>query len=135
MPTGTLTGFALKLDALPMWDHTYVASNLGHIWACWGESAGGRQICSGIGNADQADCLSQPNSQAGIRYGITGVCHQAANRILFPARQFVSGARGYRASVFVWGAYGKDPSTGRHYSLPNVPWPELNQCCQDHQHS
>src|SRR5438105_3189718 len=82
----------------PMWDHTYVTSNLGHVWRCWGASAGGRQICSAVGNVGQAECLSQPGSQAGIVYGSSGVCHQTANRILFPARQLVSAAHGYRAS-------------------------------------
>jgi hypothetical protein len=134
MPSGTLTGYAIKISALPWWDHTYVTSSQGHAWGCWGRSAGGTQICSGVGNTDQADCLSQPNSQAGISYGTTGVCHQTANRILFNAGQMVSGARGYRASVFIWGVYGKDPASGQHYSPPTSPWPELHHCSTNHTH-
>ena len=85
MPLGMLTGFAIRVVALPIWDHTYVTSSHGHAWGCFGRSAGGTQIGSAVGNFDQADCLSQPNAQAGIGYGSIGVCHQAANRILFPA--------------------------------------------------
>jgi hypothetical protein len=134
MPIGTLTGFAINIVAFPIWDHTFVNSSHGHLWGCWGRSAGGKQICSGTGNCDQADCLSQPNSQAGITYGVTGVCHQTANRILFPALQTVSGARGYRASVFVWGVYGKDSAAGQHFSPANFPWPELADCELNHIH-
>jgi hypothetical protein len=134
MPTETLTGFAIRIVALPFWDHTYVTSSLGHIWACWGRSAAGTQICTGVGNVDQAYCLSQPNSEAGITYGLTGVCHQTANRILYPSGQTVSGARGYRASVYFWGAYGKDSVTGLHYSPGSFPWPELLYCQQNHIH-
>jgi hypothetical protein len=134
MATGTLTGYAISIAALPMWDHTYVTSSHGHVWGCWGRSRGGTVFCSGGGNIDKANCLSQPASQAGISYGNTGVCHQTANRILLEAGQMVSGARGYRASVFMWGVYSKEPSTGRHYSPPSFPWPELSVCNATHVH-
>ena len=101
----TLTGHAVKMRGL-RWDHTYVRSSDGHRWRCWGRDAGGRQICSGRGDSAVADCLSQPGSQAGIIYAITGVCHQTANRILNPADVVVSSANGYRQSVFLWGTYG-----------------------------
>lgn len=89
MPTGTLTGHAIRIVALPFWDHTYVISSDGHVWGCGGRSAGGTIICAGVGNTAKADCLAQPDSQAGIIYGSTGVCHQIANRILSPAGQTV----------------------------------------------
>jgi hypothetical protein len=48
------------------------------------------------------------NSDAGLRYGRDGVCHQMANRILHPASGLtIAGCNGYRASTFRWGAYGK----------------------------
>jgi len=54
-----------------------------------------------------ADCLSQPLSQAGIRYAVTGVCHQTSNRILHPAGAItVNGCRGYAWSVSLFGHYG-----------------------------
>jgi len=51
-----------------------------------------------------------------LRYGVTGVCHQAANRILRPAGISVAGAQGYGASVFLYGQYGRGG------------WPEWQHC-------
>jgi hypothetical protein len=133
MPIGRLIGYSLKIPLLPA-DHTYVVSSHGHVWRCWGRSAGGVQICAGTGNTTQADCLSQPNSEAGIAYGRTGVCHQTANRILYPCGETVSGAAGYRGSVFAWGTYGRDPATGQLYSPSRFPWVELESCIGDHTH-
>lgn len=113
-----LTGFALPAALLPGADHTYVLSDQGHMWSCFGRSSGGQTLCSGQGNAAFADCLSQPNSTAGLSYGITGVCHQAANRILYPAGTFVDNARGYRLSVFRFSVYGKGT------------WVELQACAR-----
>ena len=44
--------------------------------------------------------------QGGIVYGVNGVCHQIANRILYPSSQIVSYARGYWLSVAIFGTYG-----------------------------
>lgn len=87
-------------------DHTYVTSSEGHIWNCWGRSSGGQVICSGETEAAHAECLSQKNSHAGLLYGLTGVCHQTANRILFPASCIVSAATNYWLTVFFYGTYG-----------------------------
>lgn len=133
MPNGRLSGYAIKIAGLRA-DHTYVTSSDGHVWPCWGRFAGGNLICDGKGNTDQADCLSQPNSQAGIVYGVTGVCHQTANRILLPAGEYVSAASGYRASVFAWGVFGRDIISRRHYSPAHNPWPELSACLANHLH-
>lgn len=98
--------------ALNSWygiDHTYVTSSDGHIWKCWGRSSGGNLICSGEGNSRQADCISQNKSHAGLIYGITGVCHQTANRILFPAGCIVSSAKNYWITSFIYGTYGIMP--------------------------
>ncbi len=97
-------------------DHTYVADDAGRVWGCFGRDTEGSEICSGDGDSGFAECLSQPDATAGIRYAKTGVCHQAANRILYPAMQFVNLAKGYRLSVDRWGVYGKGD------------WPELRNC-------
>jgi hypothetical protein len=97
-------------------DHTYVTSDDGYAWGCWGRSAGGRTICDGPGSSSFADCLSQTNSRAGIVYGFTGVCHQTANRILFPAGRIVVGARYFYNSMAVYGVFGRGS------------WPQLNTC-------
>lgn len=101
-----LEGYALRAVGLPYGDHTYVRSQRGDRWGCWGRDSGGSLVCAGEGDWRVADCLSQPNSQAGIVYGITGVCHQTANRILWPAGVLVSAAKGYGASAFAFGVYG-----------------------------
>jgi len=134
LPTGTLNGYALKTLFPPGADHTYVTSSNGHVWPCWGRSAGGRQICSANGNTALADCLSQPNSEAGIDYFRTGVCHQTANRILLTSSSFVTHAWGYMLSVYRYGIYGREPITGQHYSPHSYPWPELHNCRLKHTH-
>lgn len=100
-----LYGWAIKINWLGA-DHTYVTSSDGGKWGCWGRSSGGRKISSGTGSSKRANCLSQSSSHAGIIYGVTGVCHQTANRILYPARVVVSRASGYWASVTMYGTYG-----------------------------
>ena len=101
-------------------EHTYVISDAGHRWACHGSADGGRETCVGSGHADLAACLAQPNALAGIIYGVTGVCHQIANRILWPADVRVDQAIGYRFSSAVYGQYG---ALSWH-------WPQLDICCQ-----
>lgn len=123
---GLLTGQAISMT-LGRTDHTYVISDAGHIWPCFGRGNGGIPICSGVGNIDEADCLSKPQSQAGIRYARTGLCYQASNRILYPAGQTVSAARGYQWFVFAYGTYGKDLQNG-FFSPQHHPWPELVAC-------
>lgn len=98
--------YGWSLDSFHGIDHTYVTSSEGHVWNCWGRSTGGQQICSGVADAGQADCLSQKNSHAGLLYGITGVCHQTANRILYPARCIVSAADNYWLTALLYGTYG-----------------------------
>lgn len=100
-----LNGYAIKISWLGA-DHTYVTSSDGYAWPCWGRQSGGRMICSGTGSSNQANCISQTDSYAGIIYGVTGVCHQTANRILYPARVVVSNASGYWASIILYGTYG-----------------------------
>lgn len=101
----TLTGWAINIGSTGA-DHTYVTSSDGYIWPCWGRSAGGQSICAANGSSASANCFSQTDSHAGIIYAITGVCHQTANRVLYPAGAVVSNAGGYWASVLLYGTYG-----------------------------
>jgi hypothetical protein len=89
-------------------DHTQVNCTgvPGKVWPCWGVPPKGAVCCAGNGSTAQADCLSTPASKAGIVYAFTGVCHQTANRILFPAGVIVNRARGYPLSAATYGAYG-----------------------------
>lgn len=127
MATAVLTAHAIPTRVL-VFDHTYVTSSLGHAWGCWGRSQGGEALCSGDGDPEKADCLSRGADEAGIIYGRTGVCHQMANRILWPARITVVEARGARLSIFRYGAYGKELRTRRRYHPITYPWPELGAC-------
>ena len=90
-------------------DHTYVECGTGaRGWSCWGGKTGGTFLRSGSGSTNQADAIAGPSERAGITcYLINGVCHQAANRILFPAGIFVTGARGYGVSSAIFGPYGR----------------------------
>jgi hypothetical protein len=138
MTIGTLTGYSMTA-MFPVGiagDHTYVADSIGRSWGCNGRSTGGTVVCCGQGNIDQADCLAQPNGKAGILWGSSGVCHQAANRILSAASSplLVTKARGYGFSVYRYGIYGKEPRTNKEYSPTTDPWPELHLCQSSHSH-
>lgn len=122
-------------------DHTWVSSYdspsvcmpLPHYWYSWGSCHGtgpgttARPLASGPADLDVARCLCKPDvetyryvagepAHGGIDYyGVTGVCHQLSNRILFAAASgtaeplTVDGAHGYWVSRFLYGAYGSDP--------------------------
>jgi hypothetical protein len=138
MTIGTLAGYSMTA-MFPIGlagDHTYVADSIGRAWGCNGRSTGGNIVCSGQGNIDQANCLAQLDGKAGILWGTSGVCHQAANRILYAASPplLVSQARAYGVSFFRYGAYGKEPRTRKAYSPTSNPWPELQLCQSSHSH-
>src|SRR5579859_4917644 len=102
------------IDALGLADHTYVeCKGGGKAWGCFGRKKGGTDLRSGMGSTRRADAIAGADERAGIKcYAVNGVCHQAANRILLPARILVEGARGYRLSESVYGPYGR-PRSGR----------------------
>jgi len=106
-----LIGYKIP-TVIPGADHTYVTSdNPSYAWGCWGRESGGTEICRGYSKYSVANCISQAlplmkPGTAGIIYGVTGVCHQTANRILYPARVTVSEAGGYWASILAYGVYG-----------------------------
>lgn len=124
-----------------------------NYWYCWGvfHSAGDSQenpkpyqqfLGPVSGNLEEANCICEPNVQTdpnpekaswshaylGKIYGQHGVCHQAANRILWTGgvegngqRVTVKGVQGWQLSWFVYGPYG--------YKLTPDKWP-LSQCDQ-----
>ena len=114
--SAVLEARAVPLAPRSVFDHTYVVSSCGLRWGCRGRSAGGGLLRSHVGSSTIADCLAGPNGEAGIRYLRTGVCHQIANRILYPASITVAGCGGYALSVSLWGETGPRP------------WPELQTC-------
>jgi len=90
-------------------DHTYVKCGTGaRAWSCWGGKTGGTELRRGVGSTKRADAIAEQNARAGITcYLINGVCHQAANRVLLPARITVRGAIGYDVSEALFGTYGR----------------------------
>lgn len=106
--SATLTGYAVPMALTNnRTDHTYVLSDAGDVWPCWGRAVNGTAVCSGVGDVQLARCLSEVSSKAGIHYMITGVCHQTSNRILYPVQKFVSMAQFYFTSVYMYGPYGR----------------------------
>ena len=98
-------------------------------WYCWGSfhpHGGTPNNPTGFlgdltGDLDLAQCLVKPNADsrtdAAARgtifiYGVDGVCHQLANQVLYATGiggkrpLTVRKARGYIASVFIYGTYG-----------------------------
>lgn len=77
-------------------------------WSCWGGKTGGTAVREADGSTVRANAIAEPNERAGITcYGINGVCHQAANRILLSANITVMGVRGYQVSNALFGTYGR----------------------------
>jgi hypothetical protein len=130
----TLTAFAMTQQTVL---HTYVTSSCGASWGCWGGNTGGLSIHNGTGSSILADCIGQPNvgtgllavGLAGIVYGINGVCHQMANRILSAANIALPLSYAQiRASHFTYrgGGFGRN--------LPGQPvddqWPARQSTCK-----
>lgn len=90
-------------------DYTYVESGPGeNSWACWSRKDNGIAFQGGPGSTAQAAAIADLDEHAGIAsYLVNGICHQAANRILYPARLLVTGARGYGLSEALFGPYGR----------------------------
>ena len=110
-------------------DDQAVAAAGQSYWYCWGSfhpSGGVPGNPTGLlghkaGDVVFASCLVQPNADSRttaaargtiFTYGLDGVCHQLANQVLYAtgkggsAPLTVSAARGYMASVFIYGTYG-----------------------------
>lgn len=91
-------------------DHTYVECGSGAKgWACWGGKENGKFRRQGSGSTRRADAIAEIDEKANITcYLINGVCHQASNRILRPAKITADGVRGYTLSVIAFGPYGRE---------------------------
>ena len=90
-------------------DHTYVeCGGGGKAWGCFGRKKGGALLRTGTGSSKQANEIAGSKERAGLKcYAVNGVCHQAANRILWPAEVRVQGARGYLLSEAIYGPFGR----------------------------
>ena len=90
-------------------DHTYVMCSTGNAaWGCFGGTAGGHPLRQANGSTMRADRIAGQNGTGNLNcYLINGVCHQAANRILFPSGITVTGASGYSVSRSMYGIYGR----------------------------
>ena len=108
-------------------DHTWVTSSSdgtakptdGNVeyWYCWGvHHSSAEQLGMSTSGASFARKVAKPNDPSedvGIKYGIDGLCHQMANRLLRftndddtgkPIK--VSRASGYQLSIAMYGEYG-----------------------------
>ena len=118
-------------------DHTYVIGvdkKTGHqlVWNCGGAYEGGRQLTTGEADGMTCDCISLrmediklAGGMAGIRYGIDGVCHQAANRIMYPAGLVVNKANGWKLSSKMYGRLGLRAIDGKGKAL----WEKILKRC------
>ena len=102
----------------------------GHTWGCFGRTSGGRQIAEIVdADIEAARIAGEPDGTAGIRYGRTGIAHQAANRILLAGgvstgqNVTVSGVGGYWLTVSMFGVYGLGPLS---LPAPSDPPPPIN---------
>jgi len=95
-------------------EHTYVLSDDGHTWNCFGRYADGRLIRSASASSKWAGLIYGSNEKnedqdalaAGIRVRYHGVCQNAANRILVLAGDVVD-ARGSEGNAFATLMFGK----------------------------
>ena len=145
MSTTILYAWANPLSGWHGADHTWVTSYPAPFrcppnadyWYCWGTchptgpGTTARALGSQAGDLAFAKCICAPNdasAHGGIElYGIQGVCHQLANRILYatgPAPLIVSNARMYWLSHALFGTYGTthvDWAKRRRDCAPSAP--------------
>ncbi|SIN96229.1 hypothetical protein [Fibrobacter sp. UWB11] len=96
-----------KVLGLDKMDHTYVVMG-GRAFGCFGRSADGRAITPvSKGNKQVAEETETSSYNANMTYGVHGVCHQMANRILWTAQLLVDEAQAFNVSVSLFGPYGK----------------------------
>jgi hypothetical protein len=109
--------------ALRQADHTYVSccDNDSKAWGCWGGKQNGNALRTGQSSTQRANLIAEPDERAGITcYGINGVCHQAANRILSVAGITSNGAPGYWLSLAFYGPYGRPRGIMGHCTAPFI---------------
>lgn len=138
--THTITAYGVPvfIKAIKKYaDHTYaigVSDETGKelIWHCGGDFEGGRKLTTGKAQGSQCDCISRRKEDPGpagglawIRYGVDGVCHQATNRIIYPAGLEVTKAKAYRVSCNLYGRLGLKAIDG----VGRTRWRKLTQRC------
>ena len=107
-------------------DHTFVRSHRGDKWGCFGRDEDPKEVQICVGGNDRdirfAKCIGKLPVECGIVYGVTGVCHTAADRLLASARLTVHEAGGYPESLLTFGHCGslKDPSWPAKYGTCKV---------------
>jgi len=89
-------------------DHTYVTCDNGRKWECFGQCEGGMLICEGTVSPKAVEGIASQAHAGGIEYAVTGISHQAANRLLWGSKGMVSEARGFWACAMLFGVYGSD---------------------------
>lgn len=130
MATDTFQGWARPVDTpIPgineHADHTFVyCTNQNSYFKCFSTAdihAEGAVLCvtstgkKAFCKADKYRCgiLGLPDT-AGLGYGLTGVCHQAANRFMYATETYTSypegksRPRGYSSSCVLYGKWGLD---------------------------
>jgi hypothetical protein len=135
----TLYFWANPLTGFRGADHTWVTTYPSpsacpppsDYWYCWGvchptgTGTTARALGSSAGDLAIAKCICSPNNQnahGGINlYGIDGVCHQLANRVLYACNpvQTVHRANLYWISHLLFGTYG----------LTLADWAQRKQKC------
>lgn len=101
------TGEAINIKQTPV-EHTYACAGN----ACYGNpgsNSGGKTLLStGWGRSALAEKIfANSNCKITYLYMREGVCHQGANRLLYPTtnKATVSKARGYWMTYPLWGTY------------------------------
>ena len=130
-----VTSYDNRLTPYP--DDQQVAAAGALYWYCWGDFhrwGGTPNHPTGFlgqqsGDLALAQCLVQANADSRtvpaargtiFTYGVDGVCHQLANQVLYStgvgnaAPLTVRNARGYIASLFIYGAYGHQHAAWWH---------------------
>jgi hypothetical protein len=102
---------------------------LGDAWGCRGWPTGGGKLCDAPGSAAFARCIDG-SDLAGIFYFRTGVCHQIANRLLYPAGVKIPlGSHvQVRGSCFGYGQFG-ELRQNRSWVPTTHRWPERANLC------
>lgn len=92
-------------------DHTYVIVNNNgdeEAYANFGGTSGGDYLDQtyGWGEYSKLRCVYDNPSLCKLTYGVEGVCHQDANRLLYSSSKIVSEADGYSIFYPMYGDYG-----------------------------
>lgn len=98
-------------------DHTYVVADYNwgkERFAYHGTTEGGSALLGSYGNGDGivTYCIGKIGYPCKVNYGINGVCHQEANRFLYPSGKTVSKANGYWLFYSLYGGYGESSVAG-----------------------